>query len=874
MLDVETLKSAIEGLAKPAQLDDHPLADAPFVTDYLREHPDKQRLPKGKRLGWALADLWRICCRPSRIVPEDWNEWHTFLSLEVGYFFPFRHSDHFPGKPAQIGRVLAEKEHVAQVIADNDPAQADDLMQKRYDAFWKKILPFGDAATPYSTVRSRLLKALELLLQKLQEEPTPEVSMQSDTEAEAHELPQEPDSAPVITPELVQPAVEVTEPVSTIPSALAAYQISIDRQWPAIVGYRPPVGRYTATGQSREVVGIDEVLSFLEKHQALVITGETGMGKTTYLTQVIVPAARQGGLVPVVVSLADYFDRKQPAEDLPTFVRDKIFGPWHPDSTEKDQFARELAQAARDRRMFWLLDGYDELTPRERGLLNQELERLDRFVLTTRQTKPEARRPIEANLHLHHINRLDALEYVSARYSANARSRIEEWNERQYDAQEMLASGWWLDETAQLANEPSQVLSLTTILEKAISRQLSTRARFHSDTTSDTYALARNALGSIAFESLSPKQRSSADPDRVSRSQLVFAWRSRSPEPEAIFFEVINSTGLLLEADEHWRFPNDWVRDALAAEFIRSEFAIESSLPGIIPLSGAVLYPQYERPISFWIARLMRARQSQRVVDWLSAVRDLPDDPYGARWPLIVRVLTECRPFENDQLRAIRLETEQALLGWQQTTTSNRMKWQINFWLLAIGSDKMSNLSSGALEAALQNLDTDQPQLPLPELMEQAGRQDLARRLANGGRVDQQAVTHALIDIVADGPTALITDAAIHLAQRSLEPTTLEGLRREGPIDRLAELARTHPMNQYVSPQDFKRVRTAQSAALGILGRLSILANESLLKRIPDDVIHSLMADLRLRIRKTDNRITVITADGRDWSITYDDYRA
>jgi len=37
------------------------------------------------------------------------------------------------------------------------------------------------------------------------------------------------------------------------------------------------------------------------------------------------------------------------------------------------------------------------------------------------------------------------------------------------------------------------------------------------------------------------------------------------------------------------------------------------------------------------------------------------------------------------------------------------------------------------------------------------------------------------------------------------------------------------------------------------------------LKRIPVDVIHSLMADLHLRIRKTDNQITVITANGREW---------
>jgi hypothetical protein len=41
--------------------------------------------------------------------------------------------------------------------------------------------------------------------------------------------------------------------------------------------------------------------------------------------------------------------------------------------------------------------------------------------------------------------------------------------------------------------------------------------------------------------------------------------------------------------------------------------------------------------------------------------------------------------------------------------------------------------------------------MELPELMQRASYEDLARRLADGGRVDQQAVTHALIDLVADG---------------------------------------------------------------------------------------------------------------------------
>jgi hypothetical protein len=856
MLEVKTLKSAIEGLAAPAKLDDHPLVDAQFVSNYLREHPEKQDLPKGKRLGWALADLWRTRVMPVRMTPEYSQQWETFLSLEVGYFHPFRHHARFPGKTAQIGGALSDKEQVAQVIADNDSARAADLKQKIYDDFWKAILPHTEAAIPYTTVRSRLLNAMALLLQKLQEESFPTDNALGATELEAHERLLESDATQVVAPEHLPATIPTTEPVVPVPLALAAYELFLDQQWPAIVGYRPPIGRYTIGGTSQEISGMDAAQLFLEKHQAVLLSGETGIGKTTYLTQIVIPACRRLGLTSVFVALPAYFNTRVKVDDLPSFVREKVFGQLHPDLADKEAFAGELAKAIRERRVIWLLDGYDELTPRERGLLNQELEHLDRFVLSTRRVSPEARRSIEATLQLTHLDRNEALEYISARYSANARSRIEAWYERQYEARSVLTSGLWLEEMAQLANDSSQVLSLTTVLDKAITRQLSTRARFQNATSADIYTLARAALRSLAFESLSARWPNGEDPHRLNRSQLIFAWRSHSSEPEAIFFEMIGSTGLLLEEGDQWRFPSDLVRDEFAAEFIQAE--------GLI-LSGRALYPQYERPIGFWAARLMRARQSQRVVDLLIALRDLDDDPYSARWSLIVRILMECLPYENDRLRTVQLETEQALLDWWRTTSSNKMKWQINMWLFALGSRQIPEMSSGVLEMALRNLDSAQPGYTLPKLMQQTGYADLARRLTEGSRVDQQAITHALIDIIAAGPDGLVNEAAVQLAPRNLEPTTLERLSKDSPIDRLAELARTHPMNQHVTPQDFNRARAAQSAALGILGRPIVLTNEMLLKRISADVIHSLMADLHLRIRKADNRITVITADGRDW---------
>lgn len=858
MLDIETLRSVIEGLAKPAQLDDHPLASAQFVTDYLRKHPDKQPLPPGKRLGWALADRWLTRCRPPRVALEDWNGWNTFLSLEGGYFYPFRHNAQFPGKPAQIGRALSEQEYVAQVIADSDAARVSELRQKKYDGFWEKILPSKDEAIPPTTERSRLLRALELLLQKLREEPTPNDDASNAAELEAHEQSPEPDSTPIVIPETLQSVAQVTAAVSTALSALADYQALIDRQYPAIAGYRPPVCRYDLPGKRQDVKDQVDARLFLDKYQTVLISGETGIGKTTYLAQVLMPASRQLGWLPIVVILPAYFEARDPVGDLASFVREKVFGQWQPDQVEKDQFARELAQAVRDRRVLWLLDGYDELMPRERGLLNQELERLERFVLITRQVQPEARRPIEATLQLTHIDRNDALEYVSSRYSANARSRIEAWCERHSEATHALASGWWLAETAPIAHDPSQVLSLATVLERAISRQLSARARFQRSTSADACALARNTLSNLAFDSLSPKWLRREDPNRFSRDQLILAWRNRSAEPAALFFEVIGSTGLLLEDGEQWRFPNEFVRDELAAEFIQSE--------GLM-LSGRALYPQFERPLSLWAARLLRARQAQRVVDLLTTLRDLTDDPYGARWSTIVRILSECRPFESDRLRSIWLEVERTLVDWEAATSSTTMKQLISRWLSVIGSDQIPDLSSYTPENVLRDLDTIRPKLALSELLQRASYENLARRFVAGGRIDPQAVTHALIDIVADDPADLRTDAAVYLAQRKLEPTMVEGLRKEGPIDRLADLAATRPANRYVTAEDFNRARAAQSVALGILGRPVVLTNESLLRRLPNAVIHTLMAELNLRVRRDQNgRITVITADGRDWT--------
>ena len=736
----------------------------------------------------------------------------------------------------------------AEVLAALVPGketQAEALLEaEEYRSFWYS---FGTSLKAFEPNRAseKLASALEAFAEQLNTRRAHKFSQHAQLPTGLHTI--ESDHS-------TQQVTSLASPV-TVSSSLDSYQRILDQQYPAITGYRPPACRYTSRGTSQEIKADVDVQRLLE-NPAVLISGVTGIGKTTYLTQMIVPACHALGLTPLFITLPTYFDARDKVGNLPAFAREEIFGQWHPAAADKEAFAGELAEARRERRVIWLLDGFDELTPHERGLLTQELDHLDRFVLTTRQVGPEASRPFEATGQLLSIDYHDALEYISARYSPQARLRIEQWCERQYEVRDVLTAGWWLEQTAQLADDPAQVLSLSTILEHALSRRLTARARFQHTGSTDYYALARAALRGLAFESLGLNRLNAEDPQRLTLSQLTYAWRRRSPEPESIFMEIIGSTGLLLQEGEHWRFPAELVRDELAAEFMELEGFLQAN---------QLLYPQVEQPIGFWAARLMRANQSRQVVDLLTVLHDLKDDPYSARWSLIVRVLTECLPFGNDRLLEVRIETEQALLEWWHATSSNKMRWQINLWLLALGSNQIPEMRSGGLETAVHALDSLRPEYTLSELMQQTGYAELARRLTEGGRVDQQAITHALINIIADGPGGLVNEAAVHLAPRNLEPTTLERLSKGSPIDRLAELAQTRPLNQFVTPQDFKRARAAQSAAMGILGRPIVLTNEMLLKRIPADVIHSLMADLHLRIRKADNRITVITADGRDW---------
>jgi hypothetical protein len=850
------LKEILEQIAVPGNLANHPILQSWIIAEYLHEHPDAAQFSAEFLIGKAFECELELWSQEDRLNEVYRDEWLKIFCLKWYYFQKkaqlAAYQKHQTLK--KLGAAIVDAEVLATLVPGKETEAEKLLEAEEYRAFWYSFSTRVEALDP-NRASEKLSAALQAFADQIETRRAHKFAqpvhlpIADEAVAEGQSIPQ----GAVATSTDQSPSL--TSVPNQSPSALNSYQRILDQQYPAITGYRPPACRYSAQGTSQDIKTDADVQRLLE-NRTVLISGVTGIGKTTYLTQVIMPACRKLGLTPLFIALPEYFAAHDKLSDLSTFLREKVFGQVHPDAEQKDQFTRELATTIFQQSVIWLLDGFDELTPRERGLLIQEIGRLNRFVLTTRQVKPEASRPVEATAQLWPIDYRDGLEYVSARYSPHARQRIEQWCERQYEARGVLTTGWCLDETAQLAADPTQVLNLSAILDRAISRRLSTRARFQHTGSTDYYALARAALRSLAFESLGLKRVNDQDPQHLTLNQLTYAWRRRSPEPEAIFLEIIGSTGLLLQDGEHWQFPAELVRDELAAECMESE--------GFV-LPDQVLYPQVEQPISFWAARLVRANQVQRAVDLLIAIHDLKDDPYGARWSLIVQTLTECLPFGDDRLREIQHEAEQVLLERWHETSSNKMRWQINLWLLALGSNQIPEMQSGVLETALRDLDNLRPKYTLPELLQLADYAELARRVEEGSRIDQQAVTQALIDIIADGSTGLVNDAAIHLASRNLEPTVLAKFGKDNPIDRLAELARTRPMNQYVTQQEFKRAQPAQSAALGILGRPIVLANSTLLKRIPADVIHTLMADLHLRIRKTDNRVSVITADGRGW---------
>ena len=329
----------------------------PFVQRYIAEVGIAE-LTRPQAVFRAIDQLWLKRHRPKRMTDQLSEEWLKFIYPEYIYFYPVRHNTFASPSISQALIELCDEEILVQLVTDGDADEIERLRSEESGQFFLESLA-GDVSNDRLAAKSD--KKIDTRIKRLFDDLAALI---------------QPDPTPTIARKPLQPVAQVVESVSSAPAskapfALAAYQALVDQQFPVILGYRPPACRYTSRSASQEIKDDIGVQSLLE-NSAVLISGVTGIGKTTYLTQVIMPACRELGLTPLFITLPAYFNARDKVGDLPAFAREEIFGQWHPAAADKDAFAHELAEARRERRVIWLLDGFDELTPRERGLLIQE----------------------------------------------------------------------------------------------------------------------------------------------------------------------------------------------------------------------------------------------------------------------------------------------------------------------------------------------------------------------------------------------------------------------------------------------------------------------------------------------------------------------
>ena len=113
---------------------------------------------------------------PRKMNAQYKKEWDLFLALEVGFFFPFRHGmSSVQANRAQIGVLLADRDHIAWAIADGNQQKAASYLTPKYEEFWRSVVP-NDQAVPEKTVTSRINRAIRLLASALTAEAEPLLS--------------------------------------------------------------------------------------------------------------------------------------------------------------------------------------------------------------------------------------------------------------------------------------------------------------------------------------------------------------------------------------------------------------------------------------------------------------------------------------------------------------------------------------------------------------------------------------------------------------------------------------------------------------------------------------------------------------------------
>lgn len=294
------------------------------------------------------AARWRAEFMPRKMNAEYKREWDLFLVLEVGFFFPFRHGmSSVQANRAQIGVLLADRDHIASVIADGNQQKAASYLTPEYEEFWRSVVP-NEEAVPEKTVTSRINRAIRLLASAPNGEAEPVLS-----------------SNPVTPVALLSGTTQV-QLTFHHETALSSY-----------LQYALPEEPHLVPDAWRSICPRGHLARFT------IIRGRTGTGKT-HLMKWLAHEFRRQGATPLYLDLPSYANR---ADEADVLVHISTYGPFanrFRDAKLTADLQRELAQEERQGALVVLADCPDELFDSELPIVASRLASLSHVVLAER----------------------------------------------------------------------------------------------------------------------------------------------------------------------------------------------------------------------------------------------------------------------------------------------------------------------------------------------------------------------------------------------------------------------------------------------------------------------------------------------------------
>ena len=600
MIDYEILKDAIESLRTPAKLDNYPLADAPFVQQFMKRHPGYEGLAPGRRLGLILADLWRETFYPGDTTVKLKRQWDRFLVLEAGYFYPFRMKQPLPDGLPQIGWVLGTHERMAEIIANGHVAKARELLDARHNEFWEAICrepvkpdkqsdPEVIAPTTVASRQKAAIQKFAEFLNTIQLEdvaaevpsPTPTESLAAPALADAvRELPLA-QPAPLIEVEGTPPAINASVRMDAyLDHVLPPTPIQIPAEWL-------------------------QIIEVAQASRRVIIQGEIGSGKTE-LMHALAINFRQAGLLPLYLSISQYAPHAAAMDVLHFFATQGLFGQAYLSGVERENFALAAGEAIRSDRLVILADQCDDLLETEWPIVSQRLNGMPRLVLAERNPRLTIDRMAATVIPMPKLSDQSLLELLKATGTSSALSEqvmtvLQRGNLDITPALAMLVA-----HLARTDSEVHPIILMGMWLDRVL-KETRASGQVVAEVTN-----ARRLLQYLAAISLDiaphPEATTELVRENVRRAFWVLPLRSEEEKQGWILVDFCVRAGLLTSAGDSWQMANAPVTYALAAEFTAEQKGLVS------------LQPRHRRLMT-WTAALIARRDVDQQAAFLDALR-------------------------------------------------------------------------------------------------------------------------------------------------------------------------------------------------------------------------------------------------------------